>query len=58
VRGVPPPIPTDDLALVATGLANGLAVEELSDPGSVPDELLGDVLALLLAQSQSTEGGS
>jgi AcrR family transcriptional regulator len=57
-RGVTPPIPTDDLALVATGLANGLAVEELSDPGSVPDELLGDVLALVLAQSRSAEGGS
>lgn len=57
-RGVTPPIPTGDLALVATGLANGLAVEELSDPGSVPDELLGDVLALLLTHSQSTDGGS
>jgi AcrR family transcriptional regulator len=57
-RGVTPAIPTDDLALVATGLANGLAVEELSDPGSVPDELLGDALALVLAQSRSTEAGS
>ena len=56
-RGVTPPIPADDLALVATGLANGLAVEELSDPGAVPDELLGDVLALLLAQSRSDKDG-
>jgi AcrR family transcriptional regulator len=56
-RGVTPPIATNDLALVATGLANGLAVEELSDPGSVPDELLGNVLALLLAQSQPADGG-
>jgi hypothetical protein len=30
--------------------ANGLAVEELSVPGSVSDELLGDVLALLVSQ--------
>jgi AcrR family transcriptional regulator len=57
-RGVTPPIPTDELALVATGLANGLAVEELSDPGSVPDELLGDVLALLLTPSRPADGGS
>jgi AcrR family transcriptional regulator len=49
-RGAQPPLPSDKLALVATALANGLATEELSDPGSVPDELLGDVLALLLAQ--------
>jgi hypothetical protein len=39
----------DELALTATGLANGLAVEELSDPWAVPDELLGGVLTLLLA---------
>jgi hypothetical protein len=44
--------------LVATGLANGLAVEELADPGAVPDELLGDVLALVLPQSRPAEGGS
>jgi AcrR family transcriptional regulator len=55
-RGVTPPIATEDLALLATGLANGLAVEELSDPGSVPDELLGDALALVLAQSRSAGG--
>jgi AcrR family transcriptional regulator len=47
-RGASPPIPVDQLALAAVGLANGLAAEELADPGSVPDELLGDVLALLL----------
>jgi AcrR family transcriptional regulator len=37
----------DRLALAALALANGLATEELSDPGSVPDELLGDLLAEL-----------
>jgi hypothetical protein len=43
-------MPVDQLALVVTGLANGFAVEELSDPGSVSDELLGDTLALLVAE--------
>ena len=35
--------------MAVTGLANGLAVEELSDPGSVSDELLGDALVLLVS---------
>jgi hypothetical protein len=43
-------MPIDQLAMTLTGLANGLAVEELSDPGSVSDQLLSDVLALLVAQ--------
>jgi AcrR family transcriptional regulator len=51
-RDTEPTIPADDLALAATALANGLALEELSDPGSVPDELLGDVLALLVSGSR------
>jgi AcrR family transcriptional regulator len=46
-RGITPPMPVDDLALVAAGLANGLALEELADPGSVSDELLGNALALV-----------
>jgi AcrR family transcriptional regulator len=49
-RGATAPIPSEQLALTAMALANGLAFEELSDPGAVPDELLGDLLALLLAQ--------
>jgi AcrR family transcriptional regulator len=49
-RGIPPPMPIDQLAMILTGLANGLAVEELSDPGSVSDQLLGDALALLVSQ--------
>jgi AcrR family transcriptional regulator len=39
----------DDVALVAIALANGLAFEEAAAPGSVPDALLGDLVALLLA---------
>jgi AcrR family transcriptional regulator len=46
-------IPGEQLALVATAVANGLALEEASDPGAVPDELLGDLLALLLAQNDA-----
>jgi AcrR family transcriptional regulator len=49
-RGAPLPLPPDQLALAMTGLANGLAVEELADPGSVSDELLGDTLVLLLTR--------
>jgi AcrR family transcriptional regulator len=50
-RGIAAPIPTDQLALTLTGLANGLAIEELADPGAVADELLGDVLTLVVAGS-------
>jgi AcrR family transcriptional regulator len=52
-RGITPPMPIDQLAMVISGLANGLAVEELSDPGSVSDELLSDVLALLVSRRAS-----
>jgi AcrR family transcriptional regulator len=48
-HGITPSMPIDQLALIVTGLANGLAVEELSDPGSVSDELLGDALAMLVS---------
>jgi AcrR family transcriptional regulator len=50
-RGIAAPIPTDQLALAITGLANGLAIEELADPGAVADDLLGDVLTLLVTAS-------
>ena len=49
-QGITPAMPTDQLALVVTGLANGLAVEELSDPGSVSEELLGHALTLLVSE--------
>jgi AcrR family transcriptional regulator len=41
--------PPAQTALAVIALANGLAVEELADPGSVPDEFLGELLAQLLA---------
>jgi AcrR family transcriptional regulator len=37
------------LALVATALTNGLAFEEIADPGSVPDDLLSQLFGLLLS---------
>jgi AcrR family transcriptional regulator len=45
----------DRLALAALALANGLATEELSDPGSVPDELLGELLAELASGAPPIE---
>jgi AcrR family transcriptional regulator len=48
-RGLAPPMPVEQLALATNALAIGLALEELSDPGSVPDELFGDLLATLIA---------
>jgi AcrR family transcriptional regulator len=51
-RGITPPMPIDQLAMVVSGLANGLAVEELSDPGSVSDDLLSDVLTLLVSDRE------
>jgi AcrR family transcriptional regulator len=52
-RGAKAALSADQLALAATALANGLAVEELSDPGSVPDELLGNLLAALVRQPRA-----
>jgi AcrR family transcriptional regulator len=51
-RRMAPAIPIDQLALAFSGLANGLAIEELADPGAVSDDLLGDVLALLVAGAE------
>jgi AcrR family transcriptional regulator len=45
------PMPADKLALVLNALGNGLAMEKLIDPESVPDELFGEVITLLWANS-------
>ncbi len=42
----------DGLALVVTTLSYGVAVAELSDPGAVPEGLLGELLALLLQPNE------
>jgi len=43
-----PALPADQLALLLTALVNGLAIEELAEPGIVPTDLLADALPLLL----------
>jgi hypothetical protein len=48
-RGVTPSIPKDQVAVATLAIANGLAFEEMSDPGAVPDGLLGELLALLVS---------
>ena len=45
------PMPADKLALVINALGNGLALEKLIDPDAVPDDLFGDAIALLWANS-------
>jgi AcrR family transcriptional regulator len=42
-------IPAEQLAVAIDALADGMARQKLTDPGAVPDELMGRVLALLLA---------
>jgi hypothetical protein len=44
-------MPADKLALVLNALGNGLAMEKLIDPESVPDALFGEVITLLWANS-------
>jgi len=41
-------LPADHLALVLTTPTHGMAVEQLADPGSVPDDLYGRALDILL----------
>lgn len=48
--GIPGALPPDELATLLMALTNGLALERLSDPGAVPDDLLGRVLALVIAR--------
>jgi AcrR family transcriptional regulator len=42
-------IPAEQLAVAIDALADGMARQKLTDPDAVPDELMGRVLALLLA---------
>ena len=45
--GLTLPMPARQLATAITCLADGLALERMKDPGSVPDELFGTMLLLL-----------
>jgi AcrR family transcriptional regulator len=56
-RHAGPAIPIDQLAVVITGLLNGLAMEELTDPGAVPDELLGETISLLTQPRRASTTG-
>ena len=42
------PMPADELATLLMALSNGLAIERHADPSSVPDDLLGRVLILIV----------
>lgn len=46
--GVELPVPAEHLAIAVLALSNGLAIESLADPESVPPQLFGTVLNLLL----------
>ncbi|HEY2766658.1 MAG TPA: TetR/AcrR family transcriptional regulator [Solirubrobacteraceae bacterium] len=42
-------LPAEQLAIAIDALADGIARQKMADPDAVPDELMGRVLALLLA---------
>jgi hypothetical protein len=42
-------MPAEQLAVTIDALADGIARQKLADPQAVPDELMGNVLALLFA---------
>jgi AcrR family transcriptional regulator len=44
-------LPAEHLALAIDALADGIARQKLTDPDAVPDELMGEVLAMLFASA-------
>ena len=53
-------IPAEQLAIAIDALADGIARQKLADPGAVPDELMGRVLAMLFSaatRSRAAEPG-
>jgi hypothetical protein len=46
--GLDPAISPADLTTLLAALVNGLAVDQLTEPGAIPDELLGDAVAALV----------
>jgi len=61
-RIVPPPGFAARMGTVLNALGNGLAMEKLTDPDAVPDELLGDTISMifnaLVIAARSEEGMS
>jgi len=51
-------LPAEQLAVAIDAIADGIARQRLADPDSVPDELLGDVLALLFSAVTRPAGGT
>jgi AcrR family transcriptional regulator len=49
-------IPAEQLAVAIDALADGIARQKLADPEAVPDELMGRVIALLLAGATRPAG--
>lgn len=49
--GVELPLPADEFAMAVNAIGNGLAVEEIAEPGSVPDDLYGRLILLMLGQN-------
>jgi AcrR family transcriptional regulator len=49
-------IPAEQLAVAIDALADGIARQKLADPDAVPDDLMGRVLALLLAGATRPAG--
>ena len=43
-------LPAEQLAVAIDALADGIARQKLADPAAVPDELMGNVLALLFSR--------
>jgi AcrR family transcriptional regulator len=50
--GLQPGLPAERLAVIMTALVNGLSVDELTEPRSVPSELLGEAVDALLQAPQ------
>jgi len=51
-------IPVHELALAIDALADGIARQRLTDPGAIPEDLMGRVLALLLGAATRSAGTS
>jgi AcrR family transcriptional regulator len=49
-------LPAEQLAIAIDALAEGIARQKMADPQAVPDELMGRVLALLLAGASRPAG--
>jgi AcrR family transcriptional regulator len=51
----PLPLPADQLAIAVEALSQGIALQKLADPDSVPDDLLGRLYALLFRLPSENE---